>query len=196
MTVFDDIYRRNAWHGAESRSGPGSGSAATGPVAAAILELVDELEITTVLDVGCGDGYWLPDLPGYVGIDVSAEAIALASARHPGRRYEVGDVRDAPAQSGPTWGLILWRDALQHLSLEDGLASLAGILRTEPRFLLASTFVGGENVDIATGDAYSPDLTAEPFSLPAPDRLIFDGYGYASAGEIRDPRKHLGLWAL
>lgn len=191
--TFSDIYRRNAWNGVESLSGPGSGEAATVQLRTAIVELVAELGVRTVLDVACGDGYWMPDLPGYTGIDVAPEAIAAAQSRHPERRYLVGNVSTIRL---PRADLVIFRDALQHLSLRDGLAALEAIRETRPRWLLASTYVGGENVDVITGDAYSPDLEAAPFSFGRPDRLIFDGHHYHEHGtdEVRDPRKHLGLW--
>lgn len=191
MTVFSDIYKRNSWNGVESLSGPGSGPTATKHVAPAILALVAELGITSVLDVACGDGYWMPDLPGYVGIDVAPEAIAKAQRRHRDRRYVV-----AGAPPLLAFDLVIVRDAIQHLSFADGLALLATIRETGSRWLLASTYLDVPNVDIATGDFYSPNLEAEPFSLGPPERLIFDGYGYADPDEIRDPQKHLGLWPL
>lgn len=193
MNVFERIYRENLWNGVESRSGPGSGPTATAKVAPAIEAIVDELGVRSVLDVACGDGYWMPDLPGYLGIDVAPDAIRRARRRHPERRYRVADVRTA---SLPAFDLVIVRDVIQHHSLVDGAAILAAILRTGSSWLLASTYVGGENVDIETGDCYSPDLEQPPFSLGTPDRLIPDGYGYGDADEVRDPRKHLGLWEL
>lgn len=188
--VFSDIYRTNAWHGSESRSGPGSGFAPTLAVADAIMGLVNDLDIETVLDLGCGDGLWMPPLPGYVGMDVAPEAIEIARRRHPGRPYLVGDEPNA------AYDLVICRDVVQHLSLSDGLALLQRIAASGSRWLLASTYMGGVNVNIVTGDAYSPDLQAEPFSLGVPFHVILDGYGYEHAGEVRDPRKHLGLWRL
>ena len=187
--TFDTIYRTNAWNGDESRSGPGSGSIATARVKHQIVGLVKELKVKSVLDVGCGDGFWMPDLPGYVGFDVSRTAIALARTRHPDREY----ILHWPAAS---FDLVITRDAMQHLSLEEGTLLLAMIYATGSSWLLASTYLGGENVDIVTGDAYSPDLEAEPFSMGPPERLIFDGYHYHETEELRDPRKHLGLWRL
>jgi SAM-dependent methyltransferase len=113
VTVFSDIYRMNAWQGDESLSGPGSGSTATAHLAADIVAMVAELDIRSVLDVACGDGYWMPDLPGYTGIDVAPEAIELARARHPERRYLVGS---AATVRLPRADLVIFRDALQHLS--------------------------------------------------------------------------------
>lgn len=193
MTVFGEIYRANAWNGDESRSGPGSGRAPTTYVAAAIVELAARLEVRSVLDAACGDGFWMPDLPGYVGLDVALEAIAIARENHPDRTYRVGS---AAALEHEPFDLVILRDAIQHLSFEDGLAALEGIRRTGSTWLLASTYVGGDNVDIETGDCYSPDLEHAPFGLGPPLELIVDGYGYEHLGEIRDRRKHLGLWRL
>lgn len=193
MTIFDTIYRGNLWNGEESLSGPGSGASATMRVAPAITALVEELDVRSVLDVACGDGYWMPDLPGYLGIDVSAEAIRRARKLHPERSYRVTDVRTASLQA---FDLVIVRDVIQHHSLTGGQAILDAVARTGSRWMLASTYVAGENFDVPTGDCYWPDLTALPFFLGVPERLIFDGYGYADPDEIRDPRKHLGLWPL
>jgi SAM-dependent methyltransferase len=192
VNIFATIYRANAWNGRESLSGPGSGPAATATVAQAIVELVAELRISSVLDVGCGDGFWMPDLPGYIGIDVVDQAVRAARRRHPGRSYMVAAVADLDR----AFDLVIVRDVIQHCSFSDGLALLDAIRRTGSSWLLASTFRGGENIDIPTGDAFSPDLEAEPFTLGEPLRLIADGYGYDDPGAIRDPRKHLGLWPI
>lgn len=195
-TVFSDIYARNAWNGRESLSGPGSGYAATARVGPAIAALVAELGVRHVLDAACGDGLWMPDLPGYIGIDVAPEAIRRARLNHPDREYLVGDVRALfPTQ---LWApdLVILRDVIQHLSFADGLGTLAAIRKGNARWLLASTYVGGENVDIDTGEHYSPDLTAAPFSMGEPLRLIPDGYSYHDPDLVRDPRKMLGLWGL
>lgn len=193
--VFSDIYRNNAWNGVESLSGPGSGEAATLRLRAGLVELVHDLGVRTVFDAACGDGYWMPDLPGYIGMDVAPEAIRIAKSRHPFRTYFVGDLTTT---SLPRCDLVIFRDAMQHLSLRDGMAALSAIMDTRPQWLLASTYIGGVNEDIATGDAYSPDLEAEPFRLGEPARLLFDGYYYHhhDTEQVRDPRKHLGLWRL
>lgn len=190
--TFDRIYRANAWNGVETRSGPGSGSAATTRLRQLVLELVAELGITSVTDAACGEGFWQPDLPGYVGLDVAAEAIAAAQARHPERDYRVQDV----AHGCPRADLVICRDAMQHLSLRDGKAVLAAIRASGSRWLLASTYVGRSNVGIATGDFYSPNLEAPPFGLPPAERLYHDGYDYDTGELLRDPTKMLGLWRL
>lgn len=193
--VFDDIYRSNAWAGRTSRSGPGSDPPATARVALAIAVIVRAFGIRTVLDAACGDGRWFPDLPTsveYTGLDVSVEAIVLARANRPDRVFMALDVRD----HCPGVDLVVLRDALQHLPLRDGLAVLDRIRASGSRWLLASTFIGGTNVDIRPGDAYSPNLEALPFSMPRPALLHPDGFAYDDPDAIRDGRKMLGLWRL
>jgi SAM-dependent methyltransferase len=59
---------------------------------------------TRVLDVGCGFGDFLSFLEGvanvpaaYTGIDVVPEFVDEARRRHPGARFDLGDVIDMPA---------------------------------------------------------------------------------------------------
>lgn len=184
--VFDDIYRTNAWNGTETRSGPGSDIAATASLRRALVELVDELGITSVVDAACGEGNWQPDLPDYVGLDVALEAVLGARERHPDREFWVWDLR----KSCPRADLVICRDAMQHLSLADGRAMLESIRHSGSRYLFASTFRGGMNVDIVSGGAYAPDLEAPPFSMSPAMRYVPDGSSHG------DPRKFMGLWTL
>ena len=87
MNVFSRIYRDNAWNGIETRSGPGSHREPTRRVADAIVELVDWLGIRSVTNVGCGEDSWMPDLPGYIGLDVAPEAIEVAQRTTPTAHY-------------------------------------------------------------------------------------------------------------
>ena len=187
--VFDRIYRVNAWRGRESRSGPGSGDAATRRVAPEILGLVGEFDIASVLDVGCGDGYWMPDLPGYVGFDWSTAALRYARTNHPDRTY----VDEWPDRA---FDMVIVRDVVQHLPLDTAMLLIREARLSAKRLLVASTYSPGWNIDIRAGDFYSPDLTADPFSLVPPDRRIFDGYHYHETDELRDPAKHLGVWVV
>jgi SAM-dependent methyltransferase len=187
--IFDTIYRDNLWNGVESRSGPGSGEIATRALPDELRFVVHLHGITSVLDVGCGDGYWMPPMPGYVGYDASEIALRLARERNPDRVY----VRTWPAGY---FDLVIMRDVIQHLSLDAGVDLLERVRSMAPRFLLASTYTGGLNIDVPTGGAYSPDMQAEPFNLPEPAYWIFDGHHYHHTKEVRDPTKFLALWPV
>jgi SAM-dependent methyltransferase len=194
MNPWERIYQSNIWQGAESLSGPGSGAAATQPIVQPIVDLIERYRISSVLDVACGDGYWMPTLPRYVGIDTSALAISSARQRHPERTYIVGDYVDHDLYAD----MIIMRDVLQHCSISKAV-ELVEHARLRCTYLLASTFLGGSNTGITdtallTGRAYTNDLQAPPFSLGEPLELIPDGYAYHEGGGVRDPRKFLGLW--
>lgn len=189
---FARIYRRNEWNGRESLSGPGSGTAATRPIVDVLLELVAELEISTVVNLCCGDDFWTPELPGYVGVDVVPAAIARARLFHPERSYLVGDARALC----PPADLVLLRDAIQHLPLDDGRRVLETVRGSGSTWLLASTYLDTRNVDVRAGECYAPDLVAPPFSLIGPRRLYPDGFDWTEPDVVRDPTKYLGLWRI
>lgn len=193
VTVFDAIYRENRWNGVESLSGPGSGSASTERITPKIRCLARDLRIESVLDIGCGDNFWMPMLPGYFGIDVTAEAVDRARTRHPTRLYAVDDARTTPLAAHD---LVIVRDVLQHLPLADGQAILRGIRSSRSRWLLASTYLGGVNQDILAGQCYDNNLSSAPFDLGPAEELLFDGWSWDYPVRVRDERKYLGLWDL
>src|SRR5437764_15490243 len=77
--VFSAIYNRNHGCEGETISGPGSTVLATERLRAELPKLLQELEIKTLVDAGCGDRNWIRRLDysfdKYVGIDVVAEII-------------------------------------------------------------------------------------------------------------------------
>jgi SAM-dependent methyltransferase len=199
--VFGRIYRTNAWNGRESRSGPGSGREPTREPSRWLLGLIQDHSVRAVLDIGCGDGFWMPDLPGYLGVDVAQEAVDRAKRLHPGRAFQVWDA--CLSLPPGDWDLVLCRDVLQHLPLADGQALLENVRRSRARLLVASTYDSPSerhgdplNVDIRPGDCYSPDLTRKPFSLPEPLEVFPDGWDYQDGSQGRDHAKYLGAWAV
>lgn len=190
--TFERIYRRNLWHGIETRSGPGSGTESTRRLAPQVGALVESLD-ATVLDLGCGEGTWQPEMPDYLGLDVSPWAVTAARRHHPERHY----ARWLPGEALPHRDLVLCRDVMQHLSVKDGLMLLEAIRSTGARYLLASMYAGGVNRDPRDAeDAYDIDLTAPPFSLGLPSEVLFDGYGWEAGQPARDLRKLLALWRI
>jgi len=94
-----------------------------------VTRVVPPARDVTVVDVGCGTGAniaSLADAYDCVGIDASAEAIALARRRFPGVRFLVGT---APGDLGDLAGrarLFLLMDVLEHV--EDDFAMLSELL--------------------------------------------------------------------
>ena len=190
---FEEIYAHNRWNGSETRSGPGSTTWATEHLGPEIVRIATRLHVSRVLDAGCGEGTWMPELPGYIGIDPVPYAIERAREHHPDRAYVLGDLRTGMPVL-PRVDLVITRDVMQHLPLADGVACLETFRRTGASHLLASTYTNGANTDIEIGGCYSPDLRIEPFNLGEPLETIFDG---RMSGRAEDyPEKVLCLWHL
>ena len=86
-----------------------------------------------VVDAGCGPGHVTAHLAGLGadvrGLDLTPEMVAQARERHPGVRYETGDLRRLMRpESAAGWGAVLAWHSLTHLAgseLPDALAALA-----------------------------------------------------------------------
>ena len=96
-----------------------------------------------VLDVGCGAGDLVATLAAgrfeAVGMDVSAEAVARASRRHPGCRFVRHSIEDVPwPLQAESFDAVVSFDAIEHL-LRPGrlLEGASSVLR--PRGVLALT---------------------------------------------------------
>lgn len=188
--VFQSIYRDNAWNGVETRSGPGSGTEATTDMAKWLVKVCKELKVKSVLDAGCGEGAWQPKLPGYVGVDIVAEAIGAARVRHPERRWVIADIC---SDILPATDAVLCRDALQHLSLSDAQAAVSNFRRAGASYLIGSSHAGEVNRNVPTGSWYPCNLQAAPFWFGEPVTQVFDGHW---EGRDHHPGKFLGAWEL
>jgi hypothetical protein len=197
-SIFTEVYRHNDWGDRESVSGPGSTLARAGAFRGELVALLRERNVSSILDVPCGDFHWMQGVvdesgASYVGMDIVDELIAGNRRRHgsPERTFLRGDlVSDAL----PPADLIVCRDGLVHLSFADIDAGIANFKRSGSRYLLATTFVDRTaNADVRTGGWRVLNLQAPPFSFPQPLALI-DERCVHSGGIYRD--KRLALWEL
>ncbi|MWC00333.1 class I SAM-dependent methyltransferase [Agromyces seonyuensis] len=101
----------------------------------------------TVLDAGCGPGHWTRFLVDQGadarGLDQVPEFLAHARARHPGIRYELGDLDALPGADGALAGILSWYSLIHHEPGEIGrpLSEFARVLRPGGG-LLIGCFVG------------------------------------------------------
>lgn len=194
--VFTDIYRHNKWFGTESVSGVGSDATQTQVVVAKLPALLRELGVRSVLDVPCGDFFWMGkvDLGGidYVGGDIVQDIVEGNRKAH-GKDGVAFRRIDLIVDALPKADLVLVRDCLVHLSYDDIDRALRNICNSGATYLLATTFPGRGNCDIPTGRWRPLDLQAAPFHLPAPLRVINEGCTEAG-GQFHD--KSLALWRV
>lgn len=196
--VFTRIYVKRKWHLIEGTvSGSGSTLAATETVRAVLPELLREFKIRSMLDIPCGDFFWMKELEfgqtGYIGADIVGPMVEENRRRFArnGRTFLVADlIRDALPQSE----LVLCRDCLIHLSNEDALKAIRNVKRSGARYFLTTTYAETpSNQPILTGRFRPVNLERPPFGLPSPLRLINENCP-ADGGKWKD--KSLGLWRV
>jgi len=181
----------------ESASGLGSAPAETRALRAALLDLLKELHVRTLIDAPCDDFGWLGDgeLPveSYVGLDiveplVVRNAAAYGNAR---RRFQKHDLTRDPLPEGD---LLLCRDCLVHLSFANIARVFDHVRRSRITYLLATTFTRHEdNEDIQDGDWRMLNLERAPFFLGAPLAVLVEGCSDTD-GPYAD--KSLALWRV
>lgn len=188
--VFSRIAEDNLWDGTESVSGPGSTMEATRLLREALPDLLGKYGVKSVLDVPCGDAYWitqvLPKGISYTGGDIVPALIAKARAM----KGDFGkfQVIDLVTDDLPEADLVLVRDCFIHLPHAMVNRAIANIKRSGARYLLTTTYPGqAENIDIEIGGFRPIDLQARPYNLPPPLELILETEGVTSG-------KSMALW--
>lgn len=111
MHVMEQINRRT-WRSPFSRFGYGRITGAMDDGERAAFELAREKAGGRVLDIGVGGGRTTALLAGlasgYVGIDYTAEMVAIARRNHPGQRFEHMDARDLSAFADQSFDLAVF----------------------------------------------------------------------------------------
>jgi hypothetical protein len=195
--VFTEIYRSNAWGGKESASGRGSDLDQTRAIITELPALFNDLNISTMLDIPCGDFHWMKHVDlnsiDYTGADIVEELIQTnieRYARHAVRFQHLDLIKDTL----PRVDLIFSRDCLVHLSFADIIKALDNICESQSEYFLTTTFTGRtDNRDIVTGLWRALNLELVPFVLPKPLKVIYEK---CTEGEGACEDKALGLWRI
>ncbi len=193
--IFNEIYRMNAWGDKETLSGAGSNTVNTAVVREKFPALLRDLGIRSLLDIPCGDFFWMNqvslNVERYVGADIVRKLVATNREKF-GRIERSFVVMDLLVNDLPTVDLILCRDCLPHFSFSDITEALSRIKRSTSRYLLTSTYASRhENADIVTGSFRPLNLQIAPFNFPAPLVMINEQCTYGN-GIYAD--KSLALW--
>ena len=195
-SVFEAIYERNAWKGTESVSGLGSDHQQTSRVAAELPRVLQEINAKSLLDIPCGDFYWMKDVD-LTGIQYTGADIVLDLVEG-NKKYE-NESRtfihcDLMTSRLPSAEVIFCRDCLVHFSNEHVWQTLRNIAQSDARYLITTTFTQRANKkSIVTGQWRPLNLQASPFNLPAPLNLIDE---QCTQDDGAYPDKMLGLWSV
>ena len=194
--VFDTIYTQNAWNGSESVSGQGSDLEQTARLAAQLPDILEELGAHSILDIPCGDFFWMRhvNLRGirYIGADIVESLIQNNQVfRSEHRSFIHCNLLEDPL---PDVDVIFCRDCLVHFSNHHVDLALRNIGQSPAKFLITTTFQNRRNGnDIQTGQWRPLNLQSLPFELPPP-RLIIDEQCTQDDGAY--PDKMMAVWSV
>ena len=72
--IFTEIYKKNQWGDKDTISGTGSNLIQTKLIIESIPNILKEYKISTILDIPCGDFYWMNNVNlngiNYIGADI------------------------------------------------------------------------------------------------------------------------------
>ena len=165
--TFTKIYTDNLWASAESKSGSGSELQNTEVLRKELSTLFKKYEITSMLDIPCGDFNWMKEVDlseiNYVGADIVEELIQSNNTRYPNKSFTVLNLIEDEL---PKADLVFVRDCLGHLSNENVLKALENIKRSGSKYLLATSFTKwSQNPDIIDGGWKCINLMIAPFYM-------------------------------
>jgi len=187
FTTSDRYWQTRYRYG--GNSGKGSRGMAATEKAAFVNRLCRQHGITSIIDVGCGDGHVAQgyEVDRYLGLDISPAAIELAAAANksrPGRQFHPidGMTPEAIAKladaNSPRPRLALSLDVMFHLVEDDTFSHYLAVLDSIPAdwLLVQAPDVDGVAAGHVRDRAYSGRL-APHWSLMerlhAPDRCLF-----------------------
>lgn len=202
-TVFHEAYENNLWRDADSRSGTGSNLVQTQVIRQRIPELLKQYRIRTMLDVPCGDYFWMKEIKNelkatldlYKGADI-VEALVRENNQRYGDEKTQFQVLDMTKDDLPKVDLIFSRDCFIHLSYKQIVAALRQFKKSGAAYLLTNTYTKDRpNKNTPDNYIYGRALNLEsfPFHFPRPLQVINEGCT-EGGGEYSD--KSLGLWKL
>jgi len=138
--------------------------------------LLRKLEVTSLLDVPCGDFTWMKhvELDGidYIGGDIVGEMISKLQQQYgrPGRSFRRIDL---VCDDLPPVDAVMVRDLFLHLPLQLVHRAIANLQRSGAKWLLTSNYPAvPANADIPMGHHRFQNLMLPPFSWPPPLHVI------------------------
>ena len=139
---FGRVFEKNAWGGIFSRSGTGSEGQPAKQKVEVLTDLLNRYGIRTVLDIGCGDFYWMRELVDrvdcYLGLDIVPRLVENNRARYGSEKVDFRDLdltRETIDAIGDErrWDLVVCVDVIGHLSNAE-VSSLLQVLVRDLNF--------------------------------------------------------------
>lgn len=111
--VFSRIYKEDRWNGG---SGPGSAPDFCRPLVAWLTDYLTQAEVRTLVDLGCGDFRWMPEVIRNTGVSYTGLDVVQLEAHQPapGVKFQHLDVSKTDPAKLPDADLYWAKDVLQH----------------------------------------------------------------------------------
>lgn len=197
-SIFSDIYKNRTWMGAESASGRGSDTDQTLTLVSKLPKVISDLNIRSILDIPCGDLNWIVKVIDEANIDYIGADIVEDLIDHNKNKFKRNKMRfmniDLRSDDLPKSDLVMSRDCLVHMSFEDAKSSIRNILKSNCKYISATTFTSRKNnKDIPTGRWRPLNMQIAPFNFPEPFVLINEN---CTEGGGMYSDKCLGFWKV
>lgn len=194
---FSEVYAKNIFGGADSRSGAGSDLTQTEVIRKAIPRILRENGVHSMLDAPCGDWFWMREvdlgIEKYIGTDIVETLIARNQSQFGRQGIEFACI-DLSKDKLPEVDLVFSRDCLVHLSFDDALRILRNFKASGAKYLLTTTFTDrSNNEDLGDGFWRPLNMEIAPFNFPPPVELVNERCT-EGLGKFSD--KSIGLWAM
>jgi hypothetical protein len=195
--IFTEIYHKNFWEDPVSRSGPGSNLIQTKVIREELPILVQEIGARSLLDIPCGDFYWMKevelDVDLYIGADVIQELVTDNIKRYGNKKRHFVKL-DIIKDRLPQVDLLFCRDLLDHFSNRHIFRAIKNIKKSNSKYLLTTTFASSEkNENIIPGEWWPLNLQKAPFYFPSYIKIINEN---CTDQNGRFSGKSLGLWKI
>ncbi len=195
---FKTIYKFSYWKSSTSKSFSGSGSEmnSTQNIRKELFEFIKRENINTILDLPCGDFYWMSQINldhlVYTGADIVDEIIEDNK-----KKYEKKNLRfikiDIIKDNLEKYDLIINRDCLVHFDNNEINETLNNIKKSNSIFFGSTIFSQEYSNDVSEKpDKWRPiNLTKDPFNLPKPYTILNDN----CEGKF-DSNKFFAIWKI
>lgn len=180
--AFTEIYNYGVWgrnEYGEGTSGVGSLPETTETYRSFLQQFVDQYQIQSVVDFGCGDWSFSQMINwenvNYMGYDVVKHLIERNQAKFTRSNIHFFHA-DATKTGLPPADLLICKDVLQHLSNEDILSFITQLPKFKYCLItndIDQNTLSSSNPNIHTGGFRQLDLTQAPFNLTGIIALIY-----------------------
>ncbi len=182
--IFTEAWKHPRWKHASSSL------ERTEELRAELPDILQGLQITSVLDCGCGEFIWQRAIDfaklniDYIGADIVEPLITnlQETIQEPNVHFQVMNVLTDPPETTDLW---LVRDLLPTLSFAQGQQFLKKFVESQTPYLaVTSITTDHENQDALPGSFRWLDMKKAPFSLPEPWDRVPDGQQWNKKKEL------------